>query len=112
MPATLNLTDMKQIINKNPDTAQDAFEGKITEAYKNGTINIEEYKESIKRLDFIFDVLSVRKSIFGDNKGSQGNLKYLGEFGKVKKTKEDKKEDKGFFESANEFLEDKTGFSF
>ena len=85
MPATLNLTDMKQIINKNPDTAQEAFEGKITEAYKNGTINIEEYKEGIKRLDFIFDVLSVRKSIYGDNKGSQGNLKYLGEFGKVKK---------------------------
>ena len=50
-----------------------------------------QYKEGIKRLDFIFDVLSVRKSIYGDNKGSQGNLKYLGEFGKVKKT-EDKKE--------------------
>ena len=112
MPATLNLTDMKQIINKNPDTAQDAFEGKITEAYKKGTINIEEYKEGIKRLDFIFDVLSVRKSIYGDQKGPQGNLKYLGDFGKIKKTKEDKKEDKGFFESANEFLEDKTGFSF
>ena len=29
MPATLNLTDMKQIINKNPDTAQDAFENKF-----------------------------------------------------------------------------------
>ena len=41
----------------------------------------------------------------------QGHLKYLGEFGKIKK-KEDKKEDKGFFESANEFLEEKTGFSF
>ena len=96
MPATLNLTDMKQIINKNPDTAQDAFETKITEAYKKGTINIEEYKEGIKRLDFIFDVLSVRKSIYGDNKGNQGNLKYLGDFGKVKKTKEDKKEEEGF----------------
>ena len=31
MPATLNLTDMKQIINKNPDTAQEAFETKLTE---------------------------------------------------------------------------------
>ena len=40
MPATLNLTDMKQIINKNPDTAQEAFESKISEAYKKGTINI------------------------------------------------------------------------
>ena len=74
MPATLNLTDMKQIINKNPDTAQDAFETTLTENYKNGTISIEEYKEGIKRLDFIFDVLSVRKSIYGDNKGSKGNL--------------------------------------
>ena len=41
MPATLNLTDMKQIINKNPDTAQEAFETKLTEGYKKGTINIQ-----------------------------------------------------------------------
>ena len=47
----------------------------------------------------------------GDSKGPQGNLKYLGDFGKIKKT-EDKKEKKNFFESANDFLEDKTGFSF
>ena len=101
MPATLNLTDMKQIINKNPDTAQEAFETKLTEGYKNGTINIEEYKEGIKRLDFIFDVLSVRKSIFGDETNKKGNLKYLGAFGNIKKTKEDTKEDKGFFEKLN-----------
>ena len=85
MPATLNLTDMKQIINKNPDTAQEAFETKLTEGYKKGTINIEEYKEGIKRLDFIFDVLSVRKSIFGDAVNKKGELKYLSEFGKTKK---------------------------
>ena len=54
MPATLTLTDMKQIINKNPDTAQNAFEKDLTQKYKNGVINMEEYKEGIKRLDFIF----------------------------------------------------------
>tara|TARA_E500000178_G_scaffold282138_1_gene282622 strand:+ start:2861 stop:4552 length:1692 start_codon:yes stop_codon:yes gene_type:complete len=96
MPATLNLTDMKQIINKNPDTAQEAFETKLTEGYKNGTINIEEYKEGIKRLDFIFDVLSVRKSIFGDEVNKKGELKYLSEFGKTKKVV-DKEEPSGNF---------------
>ena len=96
MPATLNLTDMKQIINKNPDTAQEAFETKLTEGYKKGTINIEEYKEGIKRLDFIFDVLSVRKSIFGDAVNKKGELKYLSEFGKTKKAL-DKEEPSGNF---------------
>ena len=96
MPATLNLTDMKQIINKNPDTAQEAFETKLTEGYKKGTINIEEYKEGIKRLDFIFDVLSVRKSIFGDEVNKKGELKYLSEFGKTKKVV-DKEEPSGNF---------------
>ena len=93
MPATLNLTDMKQTINKNPDTAQEAFETKITEAYKKGTINIEEYKEGIKRLDFIFDVLSVRKQILGDETNKKGDLKYLGAFGKIKKDKDPKDEE-------------------
>ena len=93
MPATITLTDMKQIINKNPDTAQDAFETKITEAYKKGTINIEEYKEGIKRLDFIFDVLSVRKQILGDETNKKGDLKYLGAFGKIKKDKDPKDEE-------------------
>ncbi len=93
MPATLNLTDMKQTINKNPDTAQEAFETKITEAYKKGTINIEEYKEGIKRLDFIFDVLSVRKQILGDETNKKGDLKYLGAFGKIKKDEYPKDEE-------------------
>ena len=93
MPATLNLTDMKQTINKNPDTAQEAFETKITEAYKKGTINIEEYKEGIKRLDFIFDVLSVRKQILGDETTKKGHLKYLGAFGKIKKDEDPKDEE-------------------
>ena len=103
MPATLNLTDMKQIINKNPDTAQNSFEADLTKKYKNGTINIEEYKEGIKRLDFIFDVLSVRKSIYGDETNKKGNLKYLGDFGNIKKT-EDKKVEKGLFEKAEDFV--------
>ena len=97
MPATLNLTDMKQIINKNPDTAQEAFETKLTEGYKNGTINIEEYKEGIKRLDFIFDVLSVRKSIFGDAVNKKGELKYLSEFGKTKKAADEEPPSSNFF---------------
>ena len=54
---------------------------------------MQEYKEGIKRLDFIFDVYQVRKNIFGDEKDKQGNLKYLGDLGKIKKT-EDKKEER------------------
>ena len=110
MPATITLTDMKQIINKNPDTAQSSFETNLTKKYKNGVISIEEYKEGIKRLDFIFDVLSVRKQIFGDEKTPDGRFKYQGAFGNIPNAPE--KKDKGFFESLNETLEEKTGFSF
>ena len=92
MPAGLKLVDMKQTINKNPDEAQNKFENDLAKAYKAGTINMQEYKEGIKRLDFIFDVFEVRKNIIGEDKDKQGNLKYLGDLGKIKKT-EDKKED-------------------
>ena len=84
MPAGLKLVDMKQTINKNPDEAQNKFENDLAKAYKAGTINMQEYKEGIKRLDFIFDVLSVRKQIFGDEKTPAGNFKYLGSYGRIK----------------------------
>ena len=90
MPATITLTDMKQIINKNPDTAQNSFEANLTKKYKNGVISIEEYKEGIKRLDFIFDVLSVRKQIFGDEKTPDGRFKYQGAFGSIPNVPEKK----------------------
>lgn len=90
MPATITLTDMKQIINKNPDTAQNSFEANLTKKYKNGVISIEEYKEGIKRLDFIFDVLSVRKQIFGDEKTPDGRFKYQGAFGNIPNVPEKK----------------------
>lgn len=88
MPAGLKLVDMKQTINKNPDTAQDKFENDLAKAYKAKAINIEEYKEGIKRLDFIFDVFEVRKNIFGEDKDKNGNLEYLGDLGKIKKSKD------------------------
>ena len=50
---------MKQIINKNPDTAQSAVEKDLTKKYKNGVLTIDEYKEGISRLDFIFDVYQI-----------------------------------------------------
>ena len=88
MPVGLKLVDMKQTINKNPDDAQNKFENDLAKAYKAGTINIEEYKEGIKRLDFIFDVFEVRKNIFGEEKDTNGNLKYLGDLGKIPKSKD------------------------
>ena len=103
MPTGITITDMKQVINKNPDTAQDAFESKLTTAYKNGTINIEEYREGIKRLDFVFDVLSVRKQIFGEEKSANGKFKYMGGFGSVPKGEEKKEAESGnvFSETIN-----------
>jgi len=107
MPAGLKLVDMKQTINKNPDDAQNKFENDLAKAYKAGTINMQEYKEGIKRLDFIFDVFEVRKNIIGEEKDKDGNLKYLGDLGKIKKT-EDKKEKEGgvsgMFNTAKEFV--------
>ena len=74
-----------------------------TYAYKNGTINIEEYREGIKRLDFVFDVLSVRKQIFGDEKSANGKFKYMGGFGAVPKGEEKKEAESGnvFSETIN-----------
>ena len=88
MPVGLKLVDLKQTINKNPDDAQNKFENDLAKAYKAKTINIEEYKEGIKRLDFIFDVFEVRKNIFGEDKDKNGNLEYLGDLGKIKKSKD------------------------
>ena len=53
---------------------------------------MEEYKEGIKRLDFIFDVLSVRKQIYGDEKTPDGRFKYEGKFGSIPNTPDKKKE--------------------
>ena len=85
MPAFITISDFKQVINKNPDTAQDAFEKRIVQQLKEKKIDIRTYKESIKRLDFMFDVLSVRKNMFGEQDKKEGPFKYLGAFGRVKK---------------------------
>ena len=63
----LNLQDVKESLNKNPDNAFDNLYKKAVDKFKKDG-NIEEYKENIKRLDFIQDVFKVRKSIFGDNR--------------------------------------------
>ena len=51
-------------------------------------IDIRTYKESIKRLDFMFDVLSIRKNIFGDENEYDGNFKISRCFRKDKKMKD------------------------
>ena len=85
MPAFITIKDFKQIINKNPDTAQEALEKRIVEQFKEKKIDIRTYKESIKRLDFAFDILSIRKNIFGEQDKKEGPFKYLGSLGKIKK---------------------------
>ena len=82
MPAFFTVKDFKQEINKNPNNVQEVMEKRIVEQFKNKDIDINTYKQSIRRLDFIFDVLSVRKNIFGEEK-LDGNFKYLGAFGRI-----------------------------
>jgi hypothetical protein len=84
MPTYFTVKDFKQQINKNPDNVQEVMEKRIVNQFKNKEIDIRTYKESIKRLDFIFDVLSVRKNIYGEDKTPDGNFKYLGSFGRIK----------------------------
>ena len=67
------------------DTAQEAIEKRIVEQFKEKKIDIRTYKESIKRLDFAFDILSIRKNIFGEQDKKEGPFKYLGSLGKIKK---------------------------
>ena len=71
-------------LDRDWETLQEVMEKRIVDQFKNKQIDIRTYKESIKRLDFIFDVLSVRKQIFGDEKTPDGNFKYLGSFGRIK----------------------------
>ena len=82
MPAFFTVKDFKQEINKDPNNVQEVMEKRIVEQFKNKDIDINTYKQSIRRLDFIFDVLSVRKNIFGEEK-LDGNFKYLGAFGRI-----------------------------
>ena len=112
MPAFITITDFKQVINKNPDTAQDAFEKRIVEQFKKGQIDIRTYKESIKRLDFMFDVLSIRKNIFGEKTDKDGNLKYLGDLGKIKKTEDSKEKDPNVLTNLYNFGKEKIGGMF
>ena len=71
---------------------------------------MQEYKEGIKNLDFIFDVFEVRKNIFGDEKDKQGNLKYLGDLGKIKKTEDSKEKEPNKAIQLFNDLKEKTGF--
>mgnify|MGYP003118074846 FL=1 len=94
-PIGFELSSVKETLNKNPDNAFDNLYKKAVDKFqKDG--NLEEYKENIKRLDFIQDVFKVRKSIFPEN-----TLDYLGKF-KIKEAKGDKPPKKGFFQSIKE----------
>lgn len=94
MPIGFELTDVKESLNKNPDSAFDTLYKKAVDEFAK-TKNIEEYKENIKRLDLIQDVFKVRKQIFGDEE-------YLGKF-RIKKTKK-KEPQKSFIEKGGEFF--------
>ena len=86
-PIGFNVTDFKESLNKNPDNAFDLmFKAAVDKFKKDG--NVEEYKANIERLDFIQDILRVRRSIFKND-----NTDYLGkEFQeKVKKVEPPKK---------------------
>ena len=87
--------DFKQSLNKNPEQAFDQMYKKAVEKFAMDG-NLEEYRENIKRLDFIQDVLAVRKSIFGD-------LDYLGKF-KIKEAKQEKPPKKGFITNIKEIF--------
>ena len=95
MPIGIELTDIKESLNKNPDNAFDMLSKKAVDKFKLDG-NIEEYKENIKRLDFLQDVLRVRKTIFGE-----ADTDYLGKF-KMKKKKAEPPKKKGFLESVGE----------
>jgi hypothetical protein len=101
MPIGFELTDVKESLNKNPDNAFDTLYKKAVDKFKKDG-NIEEYKENIKRLDFIQDVFKVRKSIFPEM-----DNKYLGKFA-IKKAKKggDKPKKKGFTQSIKEGFND------
>ena len=86
MPFGFTIKDFKQTLNKNPDGAQEIYEKRIITDLKEGRIDIRTFKEGIKRLDFMFDVLAVRKDIYGADTIKNNKLAYLGGFGtKVKK---------------------------
>ena len=91
-PIGFNVTDFKESLNKNPDNAFDLmFKAAVDKFKKDG--NVEEYKANIERLDFIQDILRVRRSIFKND-----NTDYLGkEFQeKVKKVEAPKKKSNFF----------------
>ena len=93
MPIGFELTDVKESLNKNPDNAFDTLYKKAVDKF-NQDGNIEEYKENLKRLDFIQDVFKVRKDIFGD-------AEYLGKF-KIKEDKKPQKKNKNFIQKGLE----------
>ena len=109
VPYTLDVNDMKFGTAQGFNTGEDFFDyaraafdtlyKKAVDKFKKDG-NLEEYKENIKRLDFIQDVFKVRKSIF-----PEGDLDYLGKF-KIKERKGDKPKKKGFTQSIKEGFND------
>ena len=95
MPIGIEVTEIEESLNKNPDNAFDILNKKAVDKFKLDG-NIEEYKENIKRLDFLQDVLKVRKTIFGE-----ADSDYLGKFA-MKKKKAAPPKKKGFLESIGE----------
>ena len=98
MPIGFELTDVKESLNKNPDSAFDTLYKKAVDKFAQDGNEVE-YKENIKRLDLIQDVFKVRKEIFGDED-------YLGKF-KIKKSKK-KAPEKSFIEKGAEFFKNLT----
>ena len=74
---------------------------KVVDEFKTSK-NVNDYRENIKRLDFIQDVFKVRKSIFPEL-----DNKYLGKFA-IKKAKKggEKPPKKGFTQSIKESFND------